>query len=125
MNAAEVEQFSNIIEKNALGIEYNAASKIGQRLKDARENNSIAKEYIAKKVKIRERYIDAIELGDWDILPPGLNGRGLVRLYAKELEVLLPEFESFSNLHTIQAEKQSEHLSHNNFTKKSTIRFID
>ena len=119
MNAAEVEQPSNIIEKNALGIEYSAASTIGQRLRDAREENSISKEYVARKAKIRERYIDAIELGDWDVLPPGLNGRGLVRLYAKELGVSLPEFEGFSNLQTIQAEKQSEHLSQNNFTKKS------
>ena len=119
MNAAEVEQPSNIIEKNALGIEYSAASTIGQRLRDAREENSISKEYVARKAKIRERYIDAIELVDWDVLPPGLNGRGLVRLYAKELGVSLPEFEGFSNLQTIQAEKQSEHLSQNNFTKKS------
>ena len=118
MSAAEVDTTTSI-EKNALGIEYSAACIIGSRLKDAREDISISKEYVAKKAKIRERYIDAIELGDWDVLPPGLNGRGLVRLYAKELGVHLPEFEGFSNLQTVQAEKQSENLSHNNFSKKS------
>ena len=118
MNAEEIEP-TNIAEKNALGIEYNAACAIGTRLKDAREENEVTKEFVAKKAKIRERYIDAIELGDWDILPPGLNGRGLVRLYAKELGIALPEFEGFSNLQTIQAEKQSETLSHSNASKKS------
>lgn len=118
MSVAEVESPLQI-EKNALGIDYNAACIIGTRLKEAREHNSFSKEYVAKKAKIRERYIDAIEMGDWDVLPPGLNGRGLVRLYAKELGVHLPEFEGFSNLQTIQAEKQSESLTQNNFIKKS------
>lgn len=118
MNAEELEP-THIVEKNALGVEYNTACLVGTRLKEAREEASYSTEYVAKKAKIRERYIDAIELGDWDILPPGLNGRGLVRLYAKELGVSLPEFEEFSHLPTIQAEKQSENLSHHNFTKKS------
>lgn len=121
MGATEAVQLNanNVVEKNALGIEYSSASVIGRRLKDAREDSSFSKEYIARKAKIRERYIDAIELGDWDVLPPGLNGRGLVRLYAKELGVPLPEFEGFNNLQTVQAEKQSENLSQNNFSKKS------
>ena len=97
-------------DKNALGVSYETAALIGNRLRVARENKRFSPSQVSARVKIRERYIEAIEIGDWDVLPPGLNGRGLIRLYARELAVAIPEFEAFHHLQTVMLEKQSESL---------------
>jgi cytoskeletal protein RodZ len=107
MNIAQTASQS---DKNALGVTYETAISVGTRLKYAREQRCLSHLQISARVKIRDRYIEAIEIGDWDILPPGLNGRGLVRLYAKELGVSIPEFQSFQHLQTVMMEKQSENL---------------
>jgi hypothetical protein len=97
-------------DKNALGVTYETAALVGSRLRHARELKKLSPSQVSARVKIRDRYIDAIEIGDWDVLPPGLNGRGLIRLYARELGVSIPEFEAFHHLQTIMVEKQSESL---------------
>lgn len=97
-------------DKNALGVTYETAVLIGNRLRLARESKRFSPSQVSARVKIRERYLEAIEIGDWDVLPPGLNGRGLIRLYARELSVAIPEFEAFHHLQTVILEKQSESL---------------
>ncbi len=97
-------------DKNALGVTYETAALIGKRLRQAREVKRLSPSQVSARVKIRDRYIEAIEIGDWDVLPPGLNGRGLIRLYARELNVPLPEFETFHHLQTVMVERQSESL---------------
>ncbi len=97
-------------DKNALGVTYETAALVGSRLRQARELKKLSPSQVSARVKIRDRYIEAIEIGDWDVLPPGLNGRGLIRLYARELSVSIPEFEAFHHLQTVMVEKQSESL---------------
>lgn len=97
-------------DKNALGVTYETAALIGKRLRQARETKRLSHSQVSARVKIRDRYIEAIEIGDWDVLPPGLNGRGLIRLYARELSVAIPEFEAFHHLQTVMVERQSESL---------------
>jgi cytoskeletal protein RodZ len=97
-------------DKNALGVTYETAALVGSRLRQAREQKKLSPSQVSARVKIRDRYIEAIEIGDWDVLPPGLNGRGLIRLYARELSVSIPEFEAFHHLQTVMVEKQSESL---------------
>lgn len=97
-------------DKNALGVTYETAAIVGSRLRQAREEKKLSPSQVSARVKIRDRYIEAIEIGDWDVLPPGLNGRGLIRLYARELSVPIPEFEAFHHLQTVMIEKQSENL---------------
>jgi cytoskeletal protein RodZ len=97
-------------DKNALGVTYETAALVGSRLRQAREHKKLSPSQVSARVKIRDRYIEAIEIGDWDVLPPGLNGRGLIRLYARELSVSIPEFEAFHHLQTVMVEKQSESL---------------
>ncbi|APJ02581.1 helix-turn-helix domain-containing protein [Silvanigrella aquatica] len=98
------------IDKNALGVTYETAALVGSRLRQAREMKRLSPSQVSARIKIRDRYIEAIEIGDWDVLPPGLNGRGLIRLYARELAVAIPEFEAFHHLQTVMIEKQSESL---------------
>ncbi len=97
-------------DKNALGVTYETAALVGSRLRQAREHKKLSPSQVSARIKIRDRYIEAIEIGDWDVLPPGLNGRGLIRLYARELSVSIPEFEAFHHLQTVMVEKQSESL---------------
>ncbi len=105
-------------DKNALGVTYETAALIGKRLRQAREIKRLSPSQVSARVKIRDRYIEAIEIGDWDVLPPGLNGRGLIRLYARELNVAIPEFEAFHHLQTVMVERQSESLMQSS-SKKS------
>ncbi|KAB8030767.1 helix-turn-helix domain-containing protein [Fluviispira multicolorata] len=113
-----ITQAASANDKNALGVTYETANIVGSRLKQARENRRLSQSQVSARVKIRDRYIEAIEAGDWDVLPPGLNGRGLIRLYARELAVHIPEFESFQHLQTVRVERQSESLM-SSTTKKS------
>lgn len=83
-------------EKPSLGLTHEMAVSIGNRLKEAREQKSKTHKQIAAKIRVKEGYLEAIELGNWDVLPAGVNGRGFVRLYARELDVSLPEFDDFS-----------------------------
>ncbi|BBH51761.1 helix-turn-helix domain-containing protein [Fluviispira sanaruensis] len=113
-----ITQVASPNDKNALGVTYETANIVGSRLKQARESRRLSHSQVSARVKIRDRYIEAIEAGDWDVLPPGLNGRGLIRLYARELSVHIPEFESFQHLQTVRVERQSESLMSSS-TKKS------
>lgn len=76
-----------------VGITKDVAEEVGTRLKVARESAKMTTNSVADRTKIREHFIVAIEVGDWDLLPPGLNGRGLIRNYAKELHIPVPELE--------------------------------
>lgn len=78
---------------NALGVSPALASEIGGRLKSARASSGKSTRQIADTIKVREQYLSAIEDGRWDDLPRGLNGRGIVRNYARELLVPIPELE--------------------------------
>ncbi len=78
---------------NGLGVTQAVAEDVGQRLREARESGRITTSNISTRIKVREHYLIAIEQGRWDELPPGLNGRGLVRIYAKELAVHVVELE--------------------------------
>lgn len=81
------------IKTNHLGIPEETALQIGMRLKQERLQQGKNIPDIAFKTKIREQYLTAIEAGSWENLPPGLNGRGLIRNYARELVVAIPELE--------------------------------
>ena len=85
---------------NGLGVTQAVAEDVGQRLRDARESGRITTSNISTRIKVREHYLIAIEQGRWDELPPGLNGRGLVRIYAKELAVHVVELEPKNNNQT-------------------------
>ena len=85
---------------NGLGVTQAVAEDVGKRLRDARESGRITTSNISTRIKVREHYLIAIEQGRWDELPPGLNGRGLVRIYAKELAVHVVELEPKNNNQT-------------------------
>ncbi|MBX9704496.1 MAG: helix-turn-helix domain-containing protein [Silvanigrellaceae bacterium] len=103
------------LKKNHLGVNSQAAKAIGERLRKERELKGKSVHEISLHIKIREIYIHAIENGDWESLPSGLNGRGLIRLYAKELKVALPELDDFGKGQF--ASSSGEHQGESHYSK--------
>ncbi|WP_206830733.1 helix-turn-helix domain-containing protein [Alicyclobacillus fructus] len=59
--------------------------QLGQILRARRESLGLTVEDIEERTKIRKRYIEALEAGQWDVLPGRVYARGFVRSYAEVL----------------------------------------
>ncbi len=57
----------------------------GETLRRAREAAELTVEQLAEATRVQARYVHALEAEDWDSVPPGVIGRGFVRLLAKRL----------------------------------------
>ncbi|GGJ04554.1 XRE family transcriptional regulator [Alicyclobacillus cellulosilyticus] len=70
--------------------------ELGMRLKRERERLGLDLGRVQAETKIRTRYLEAIEAGDWSVLPGEVYARGFVRTYARFLgldgSALLREF---------------------------------
>jgi transcriptional regulator with XRE-family HTH domain len=60
-------------------------SDLAQRIRVAREKLGVSIEEAERATKIRRRYIEAIEAGDFDRLPDGPPSRGFIKNYARYL----------------------------------------
>lgn len=60
-------------------------SDLAQRFLSAREASGFTLTDVERSTRIRSRYLEAIETGDYARLPDGLPARGFVRLYARFL----------------------------------------
>lgn len=60
-------------------------SDLAQRLRAARDKMGVSIEEAERATKIRRRYIEAIEAGDFDRLPDGPPSRGFIKNYARYL----------------------------------------
>jgi len=61
------------------------ASSLAQRMRDARESRGATLADVEKATRIRWRYLEAIETGDWGELPDGPPSRGFIHIYARYL----------------------------------------
>lgn len=57
--------------------------ELGRILREKRESLGLTVEDIEDKTKIRRRYVEALENGDWTVLPGRVYARGFVRSYAE------------------------------------------
>lgn len=64
-----------------------AMSELGAYLRRHREEQGLSLEEIEEQTRIRRTYLEAIEAGEWDRLPPGVYTRGLLKTYARALGV--------------------------------------
>ncbi|MFZ9520641.1 MAG: helix-turn-helix domain-containing protein [Silvanigrellaceae bacterium] len=94
--------------RTTLGVTSDIAQQVGARLRRARESIGRSTSALSAKIKVREHYLVAIEDGEWNELPPGLNGRGLVRIYARELAVSVPELDQAANQTVMPAEQDAQ-----------------
>ena len=95
-------------KSTVLGVTLDTAQQVGLRLRRARESYGRTTAVISARIKVREHYLIAIEEGQWNQLPPGLNGRGLVRIYARELAVTVPELDQAANQTVMPAEHDAQ-----------------
>lgn len=61
------------------------ATGLAQRMRDARESRGATLADVEKATRIRWRYLEAIETGDWGELPDGPPSRGFIHIYARYL----------------------------------------
>lgn len=62
-----------------------AMSELGAFLQRQREERQLTLDDVEESTRIRRKYLEAMESGDWDELPPGVYTRGLVKSYARAL----------------------------------------
>ena len=59
--------------------------RLGEMLRSARESRGLDRARIERDIRIRERYLSALERGAYDELPGDVYARGFLRSYAKYL----------------------------------------
>jgi cytoskeleton protein RodZ len=78
------------------------STSIGQQLRQKREERSLTIDQAASATRIRARYLNAMETGEFDLLPSPVHARGFLRAYAEFLELdaepLLTELEGKETL---------------------------
>ena len=60
-------------------------SQIGEKLRQARQDQELTIEEVAEATFIRAHYIQALEAGEFEVLPTAVQLRGFVRAYAEHL----------------------------------------
>ena len=60
---------------------------VGQLLKQERENKNISLKEVEKKIKVREKYLRALENNDWDYFASKVYVNGIIKNYAHFLEL--------------------------------------
>ena len=61
------------------------SQKVGEILKQAREEKDISLGEISREIKVREKYLEKIEKGEYENLPPDVYARGFVKRCASFL----------------------------------------
>lgn len=59
----------------------------GKELLTAREAKHLSLPHVARRLNIPSMYLEALEAGEWDVLPQGDYGRYFLRQYARFLEL--------------------------------------
>jgi len=75
-------------------------SAFGETLRTQRERQGFDLETVAEETKIRKHYINALEIEDFDVLPPRVYATGFVTTYARFLkldpEAMVSQFKSLA-----------------------------
>ncbi len=75
---------------------------VGDTLRQAREKQGLTIADVAGETSIREAYLEAIEQGNYDVLPGDVYAKGFIRNYSKFLQIdgdaLLQEYDAERNI---------------------------
>lgn len=58
---------------------------IGEKLKEAREKKGLSFQEIQDAIKIREKYLEALENNDFDVIPGEAYVRAFIKSYGNHL----------------------------------------
>src|SRR3990172_9050276 len=64
-----------------------SAKTLGRRLRQAREKMDVDLTQAAQATRIRRHYLEALENGEFELLPSSVQVRGFVRAYASFLNL--------------------------------------
>ena len=64
-----------------------AGVRVGEQLRVGREAAGLSRSELARQLRLGERQIEALEQGDWALLPGSTFVRGFVRNYAKAVQL--------------------------------------
>jgi len=81
------------------------AQELGNELRQARERKGLTLDQVQNDTKIRNRYLEAIEAGDLDVLPGMVYARGFIKSYA---EYLTLDGQELLERHGLAAERPAE-----------------
>lgn len=88
---------------------------IGETLRQAREQMGISPEEVENQIKIRRKYIIAMENNEFNILPGGVYVKGFLRSYAKFLnlnaEALVKQYDDLNRQNDDVEQQQDSGLS--------------
>lgn len=80
--------------------------ELGQILREARQARGLTLEQAAEETRINQRFLDALEQGDYAVLPSPVHVRGFLRNYARFLKLdpapLLERYKQFAQQHPPQ-----------------------
>ena len=68
-------------------ISHQESQRVGEILKQAREEKNISLREISQEIKIQEKYLEKIEKGEYRNLPPDVYAYGFVKRYASFLNL--------------------------------------
>ena len=92
--------------------------EVGQILREARETRGLTLVEVQKDIRINRRYLEAMENGEYDVLPSPVHVRGFMRNYARYLnldpEPLLERYE-------LNRERQSTPSNQNGVTEQPLV----
>jgi len=92
---------------------YLDSETVSEQLRSARQAKKLKLSLIAKKLNINEKYLEALEKGEYDKLPSGVYGKNFLREYALFLGLdynqLAADFETEINI--LEPKRQKELFS--------------
>lgn len=106
-------------------VESQTTNQPGEILRTIREKKGLSKKEIGAALNLPERFIEYVEVGDFDKLPGHTFARGYIKNYAKFLELenaeeLVAIFDNYtgtnalgSSVNNLQQIKQLKHFSNN------------
>ncbi|MFH1582819.1 MAG: helix-turn-helix transcriptional regulator, partial [Candidatus Falkowbacteria bacterium] len=100
----------NIFKSNKI---YLDSELVSEQLRSARQAKKIKLSLIAKKLNINEKYLEALEKGEYEKLPHGVYGKNFLREYALFLGLdykkLAADYETEINI--VEPKRQKELFS--------------
>jgi cytoskeletal protein RodZ len=105
--------------------------EIGHILREARENKGLTLEQVQEEIRINSRFLNALELGDYNSLPTPVHVRGFLRNYARFLgldpQPLLDRYQSVqgNNYASLTARTNGEISADNPLPTRQDQVFFD
>ncbi len=97
---------------------------IGEELRRQREARKLSLEQAAAKMRMRQRYLTALETGDWSVFPSTTQARGFLRTYAGYLGLEIAELSELAEPESPVSANPSPEAPPASFPEKATFAAV-